>query len=191
MPLYFLHARTMLGDIVTMAALAFALAGLGLAVFERGVPGGLGPRAWCLGLGILGMLCAVLSRGVLIGIALPALSVGVSWFVLRAAGVSSRESFGDALGGLSLALGLGALFVAVRALLGAPQSGGAFTLLLGSMVNRPHVEPTFDGVILQLGHALFPWSALLPVTLGSLLRSRLWSAARRANASRPCARWCW
>src|SRR3954471_1898343 len=33
MPLYFLHARTMLGDIVTMASLSLAISGWGLAVF--------------------------------------------------------------------------------------------------------------------------------------------------------------
>ncbi|MET0793309.1 MAG: glycosyltransferase family 39 protein, partial [Polyangiaceae bacterium] len=170
MPLYFLHARTMLGDIVTMAATALALAGWGLAVFDRGRSEGLTGRALAVGLGLLGMLCAVLSRGVLIGIALPALSVGISWLVLRFARVTSREAWGDALGGGVLVLGLGAACLALRALLRAPESGGAFSLVLGSMVNRPHVLPTFDHVLLQLGHALFPWSAFLPLTLGTLLR---------------------
>src|SRR5438067_1502652 len=35
MPLYFMQARTMLGDIVTMAATSMAFAGLGIAVFDR------------------------------------------------------------------------------------------------------------------------------------------------------------
>jgi hypothetical protein len=170
MPLYFLHARTMLGDIVTMASLALSLAGWGLAVFDRAESEGTAGRLLALGLGVLGMFCAVLSRGVLIGIALPALSVGVTWLVLRAARITSRERFADALGGVALLLGLGVGLVAYRALLRAPENGGAFSLLLGSMVNRPHVWPTFDGVVLQLGHALFPWSALLPITLGTLLR---------------------
>jgi len=170
MPLYFLHARTMLGDIVTMSALAFALGGLGLAVFERGVPLG-AARGLALGLGLLGMLCALLSRGVLIGVAVPACSVGVVWFVLRAAQVSTRERFGDAVGALALAVGVVSGALGCRALLQAPESGGAFSLWLGTAVNRPHVLPTFDSVLLQLGHALFPWSALLPLALGSLLRA--------------------
>ena len=170
MPLYFLHARTMLGDIVTMAALALALAGLGLAVFERGGGGSHGARCLALGLGFLGMLCAVLSRGVLIGVAVPAFSVGASWLVLRSARVTSVERFGDALGALVLAVGVVAGVLACRALLRAPESAGPFSLMLGSAVNRPHVLPTFDSVLLQLGHALFPWSALLPVALGTLLR---------------------
>lgn len=169
MPLYFLHARTMLGDIVTMAATALSLAGLALAVFDR-VPGGRIGRGVAVVFGCLGMLCAVLSRGVLFGIAVPALSVGVSWLMLNRARMVSREPFGDILGGSLLVIGLGAGIAGVRALLHAPESGGPFTLLLGSVVNRPRVLPTFDGVILQLGHALFPWSAVLPVTLGTLLR---------------------
>src|SRR5262249_21328914 len=35
MPLYFMQARTMLGDIVTMAAVSMAFAGLGVAAFDR------------------------------------------------------------------------------------------------------------------------------------------------------------
>src|SRR6185369_3270688 len=150
MPLYFLHARTMLGDIVTMSALALAVSGLALAVFDRSA----GSVRWlALGVGLLGMVCALLSRGVLIGIAVPACSVGVTWLVLRATRVDSGERFGDAIG--ALALGFGALCgaVACRALLQAPESGGKFSLWLGTMVNRPRVLPTFDSVLLQLGHA--------------------------------------
>jgi len=169
-PLYFLHARTMLGDIVTMSALALSVAGLGLAVFERD-GGKLSSARWLsLGFGIFGMSCAVLSRGVLIGIAVPACSVGVTWLVLRSLRVSSPERFGDVLGALALGAGLVFGVWGWRALLLAPESGGPFSLLLGSVVNRPRVLPTFDSVILQLGHALFPWSAVLPVALGSLLR---------------------
>jgi len=170
MPLYFLHARTMLGDIVTMSALALSMSGLGLAAFERN-RGPLRSARWLsLGLGTLGMLCAVLSRGVLIGIAVPACSVGLTWLVLRSARICSPERFGDAVGALALVAGVVFGAWAWRALLQAPESGGAFSLLLGSAVNRPHVLPSFDSVLLQLGHALFPWSALLPVALGSLLR---------------------
>lgn len=171
MPLYFLHARTMLGDIVTMAALALAISGWGLAVFDRRTDEPLASRVLFLGLGLLGMACALLARGGLIGIAVPAFSVGVTWLVLRASRVTSAERFGDALGALSLALGVLVGFAACRALYLAPRVGAPFSLLLGSAVNRPRVLPTFDSVLLQLGHALFPWSAVLPVALGALLRA--------------------
>jgi 4-amino-4-deoxy-L-arabinose transferase-like glycosyltransferase len=169
MPLYFLHARTMLGDIVTMAALALALSGLGLSVFERAGQVS-AARYLAVGLGLLGVFCALLSRGVLIGVALPAFSVGVSWLILRASGITPRERFGDALGALLLTLGVVAGVLGGRALYSAPDTAGQFSLWLGSAVNRPHVLPTFDSVLLQLGHALFPWSAVLPVALGAVLR---------------------
>jgi 4-amino-4-deoxy-L-arabinose transferase-like glycosyltransferase len=171
MPLYFLHARTMLGDIVTMASLSLAISGWGLAVFDRRSPEPIASRLLFLGLGLLGMACAVLSRGVLIGIAVPAFSIGVTWLVLRAAQLSSRERLGDTLGALALACGTLAGLVAGRALYLAPKGTGPFTLLLGSMINRPRVLPTFDSVLLLLGHALFPWSAVLPVAFGALLRT--------------------
>ena len=170
MPLYYLHARTMLGDIVTMSALALSMSGLGLAAFERGGEPARGARWLSLGVGILGMSCAVLSRGVLIGIAVPAGSVGLTWLVLRSSQVSPPERFADLLGALLLAASLVFGVWGWHALLQAPESGGAFSLLLGSVVNRPHVLPTFDTVVSQLGHALFPWSAVLPVALGSILR---------------------
>ncbi|HET7545346.1 MAG TPA: glycosyltransferase family 39 protein [Polyangiaceae bacterium] len=172
MPLYFVHARTMLGDIVTMAALSLSLSGLGLSVFDRASLSGAG-RFLTLGLGVLGLVCGLYSRGALIGIAVPALSVGLTWLVLRSTRIGAGDRFGDCVGALSLALGLGSGFWACRALLQAPESGGGFSLWLGTVVNRPRVLPTFDSVLLQLGHALFPWSALLPIALGSLLREPL------------------
>ena len=128
MPLYFLHARTMLGDIVTMAALALALAGLGLAVFERGTAEPGASRFLALGAGVLGVSCALLSRGVLVGVALPAFSVGVAWLVLAAAGVTPREGFGDSVGALNLAVGLLSGVLGCRALYHAPDTAGQFTL---------------------------------------------------------------
>ena len=168
MPLYFLHARTMLGDIVTMSALALTVSGLALSTFERGW--GVGLRVLALAVALLGMLCGLYARGALIGIAVPACSVGLTWLVLRSTRVRASEPFGDAVAALALVGGTLCGAWACRALLNAPESGGKFSLWLGTMVNRPHVLPTFDSVLLQLGHALFPWSALLPVALGSLLR---------------------
>jgi len=185
MPLYFLHARTMLGDIVTMASLALAAAGLALAVFERG-PGEVAvSRYLALALGVVGVACAVLSRGVLLGGAVPAFAVGATWLVLGASRVTARERFGDVVGALSLATGIVLGVLGGHALYLAPETAGSFSLWLGSAVNRPRVLPTFDSELLQLGHALFPWSALLPVTLGAMLREPPVSAdpARQREAA--------
>ena len=64
------------------------------------------------------------------------------------------------VGALSLIVGVIAAVLGYRALLHAPDSGGSFSLWLGSSVNRARVLPTFDSVVLQLGHGLFPWSAV-------------------------------
>jgi hypothetical protein len=47
-----------------------------------------------------------------------------------------------------------------------PQS---YSPWLGAAVVLGQKFPTFDAVALQLGHTLFPWSALLPLAIGRLL----------------------
>src|SRR5688500_9885325 len=79
-PLYFLHARTILGDVVTMSAVAIATLGFGLATFDRPRSGVAGPRpvlrgAWLL-LGLVGLGAGFGARGLLVGVAVPALGVG-------------------------------------------------------------------------------------------------------------------
>src|SRR4029079_9940863 len=66
-PLYFLQARTILGDIVTMAALAVAVRGLSIATFDdRATAKG---RCAFFLLGAAGLLAGYGARGVLIGVA--------------------------------------------------------------------------------------------------------------------------
>src|SRR5881394_677698 len=96
MPLYFMQARTMLGDIVTMAATSMAFAGLGIAVFDR--PGVSRARILACVLGAAGLLFGFMTRGLLIGVALPAAGVGLSWAVLVGTTPKSRELFGDVAG---------------------------------------------------------------------------------------------
>jgi 4-amino-4-deoxy-L-arabinose transferase-like glycosyltransferase len=65
MPLYFLHARTILGEIVTMSALALAVAGLGIACFDRpraGEKRGVRRALWLL-LGCVGLGAGFGARG--------------------------------------------------------------------------------------------------------------------------------
>ena len=92
MPLYFMQARTMLGDIVTMAAISMGFAGLGIATFDRsGVSRG---RVLACALGAAGLALGFMTRGLLIGVAIPALGVGLSWAVLAGSSPRSRELFG-------------------------------------------------------------------------------------------------
>src|SRR6185503_1456214 len=95
MPLYFVHARTMLGDGVTMASLAIALAGLALALFD-GVS--TGRRLAWLAMGILGLIAGGFTRGLLLGVAVPALAVGLGWLISLLAGAGRKEPLPTALG---------------------------------------------------------------------------------------------
>jgi hypothetical protein len=164
-PLFYLHSRTLLGDIVTMASLALATAGFALASFDSCSPRLRG--GWLL-LGLLGLLSGLLSRGVFLGVAVPALAVGLARLFLRTSAAVPAERARDAAGGLALILGV------VAAMLGGTVLGRAvgqperYEPLLGFAVLGSAPAVTFDAVIGHLGHALFPWSAVVPVALARL-----------------------
>ncbi len=172
MPLYFLHARTILGDIVTMASIAIAVAGLGIAAFDHRGSSGTRQRVLWLVLGLVGLAAGFGSRGVLIGIAIPALGVGAAWLVLIAGnGARERDPLGSVVGLLSLAIGGVALGIGVNALAHAADHPANYLMVLGVAVEPPRQRPTFDFVIHYLGHGLYPWSAVLPFALGRVLRA--------------------
>ncbi len=165
MPLFFLHARTMLGDGVTMAALAVAVAGSALALFER-------TRwpvrsAW-LGLAAVGLVAGLLTRGLILGVAVPLLGTGLAWLVLRLSGTLGRERFTDACGAALLGVGLVSAVLGSRLLAQAVSEPDRYFVWLGFGVAPPPQPPTFDAAIGVLGHALFPWSAFVPVALARL-----------------------
>jgi hypothetical protein len=155
MPLYFVHARTMLGDIVGMAADAVAMAGIGLCVFA---PSKRSVRAAYFALGALGLACGFWSRGILVGVAVPSLGVGLAWLALAAAGARSDRP-GDVLGACALLFGVLTAMAGAVVLTRAPED--VFSLWLAATPAAVRPLPSFDIVIRDLGHALFPWSALL------------------------------
>jgi 4-amino-4-deoxy-L-arabinose transferase-like glycosyltransferase len=167
MPLYFLHARTMLGEIVTMAAISIATAGLGIATFDR--PGSLRHRQLALAVGIFGLGAGFMSRGLLIGVAMPALGVGLTWVVTLTAGPSRKELFGEGAGFVSLLIGLTAAAIGAGAFFRATST--EYSMLVGAAIVAQPKFPTFDYVIHYLGHALLPWSAFIPFAAGRLFRS--------------------
>ena len=174
MPLFYLHARTMLGDIVTLASAAVAVAGLAIATFDQtGSPTDrfrlVGRLLWCL-VGVGGLAAGYAARGVLVGVAIPTLGVGVSWAVCLGSRHRVLDRTGNVCGGSALLLGTAALGIGLYALSAAAEEQEHLWTLVGAAVNpQPHI-PTFDYVIQQLGHGLYPWSALIPVAMGILCR---------------------
>lgn len=166
MPLYFAHARSLLGDAVTMAAMAFALAGFTLALFDRGA---LALRASFLLLGVLGLVGGLLSRGLFLGVAASALGPALAWLALRLNRAALRDRFADAVAFALLLLGLAATITGAVFLLKAQQQPEHYFPWLGFGVSGSATELTFDAIVSQLGHALFPWSAFLPVAFARML----------------------
>ncbi|MFO0762315.1 MAG: glycosyltransferase family 39 protein [Byssovorax sp.] len=185
MPLYFMQARTMLGDIVTMASVTIAFSGLAGALLDDAGEAeaksfGLKRMAWFV-VGLFGLVAGFLCRGYLIGIAVPGLGVGLAYLVLRGAGENKGFSIRDAFGLAALALGVIGLVLGMSALLRARPDGVLSRAVGFLLLKKPPTESTFDLVVRQLGHALFPWSAFLPFAIGRMLRAPV-EAPREAFA---------
>lgn len=173
-PLYFLQARTMLGDAVTMSAIAIAVAGLGLAVFERGDPREISARVRprqvvMLIVGLGGLAAGFGARGALIGVAVPSLAVGLSWLL----SLNTRRGsslFSGSVGLACLVLGVQAARLGIAGLLAADPNH--YSIWLGAAVEQARQRPTFDLVIEQLGHGLLPWGAVLPLAIARLFVGR-------------------
>ncbi|MFO0548037.1 MAG: glycosyltransferase family 39 protein [Polyangiaceae bacterium] len=174
-PLYFLHARTMPGDIVAMAAFSMAMSGGALALVERRAL----PLAMSLGLAGLGLGAGFLSRGLLLGVASPLAALGLA----AVFGVHDKRA--RVAGVLSLALSAALTGLFLRAAL--PLRGQPTVLrVVGFVLVDSHPsDSTFDLYVRHLGHALFPWSAVLPLALGRLMMSP--PAADPAAPARPAA----
>jgi Dolichyl-phosphate-mannose-protein mannosyltransferase len=181
MPLYFVQARTMLGDIVPMSALAMSFGGLCVAIFDTVDPAAdsasaekAGPRrlmvrlAW-LAIALFGLLAGFYSRGALLGVAVPLGAIGVTYFVTLGAG----QRAGDTLSAAIAVVGIVVAIVAVGIVIGAIQKNDTknLSLAIGAMLRTPSKYPTFDYFIGHIGHALAPWSAFIPFAMGRLFIS--------------------
>ncbi len=169
MPLYFVQARTMLGDITTMVALAMAFGGLAVAAFgtkDDGSPD-YGTRLAWLGLAFVGLAAGFFSRGALLGLFVPAAAIAASWGVV--VGAERRVD------GLTHVVGAISALVAAFALY---KFYGAFTVdpapldmspWVGATMHAPAKYPTFDFMVGHMAHALAPWSGFIPFAMGRLL----------------------
>jgi 4-amino-4-deoxy-L-arabinose transferase-like glycosyltransferase len=162
MPLYFVQARTLLGEIVTFGAASAAMAALGLAAFDHVSAR---RRALVFALGLLALAVGFGARGLCIGVALPALGVGVAWLLLTLAG-ARLDRAGSAYGALALGLGTCALGLGMFAI--ARVAPDRYSMWVGAFTASGRPELTFDQVARFLGHALFPWSAVIPWAAGRL-----------------------
>jgi 4-amino-4-deoxy-L-arabinose transferase-like glycosyltransferase len=183
MPLYFIQARTMLGDIVPMAAISMAFAGLGVAVFDG--PGVSRSRKLGWALGALGLVFGFLSRGALVGVAIPALGVGLAWAAMWSSSQRRAERVGDITGAACLVVGIAAAWGGTSALF--RLNAGESSMWLGAAIAVQGKFPTFDLVIHYLGHSLFPWSAFIPFAAGRIFRSPPLNDGGEASESRATA----
>lgn len=180
MPLYFVHARSALGDAATMACLAGAFAGFAISVFDSRASLRLRVGFWGVGVACAGV--GFFCRGALVNVAVPGLGVGLSWLLLF--GAEKAEYSGrmlrlsDGLGAATLTVGLVGAVAGLTALFTAtPQD---YWLALGGTVAPPRQFTTHDFVIRYLGHGLFPWSAVAPLACGLLLRAPRGNERQRA-----------
>jgi hypothetical protein len=187
MPLYFVQARTMLGDICTMSGLAMAFGGLAVAAFDRDDEGptGIVARLPWLGMAAVGLFVGYESRGGLLGLGVPLLGVGLGWAAARWASRARADIVGDVVGVLSLVAGAVVAGLAARAI-AAPEHKD-LNLWIGTALHTPSKYPTFDYYIGAIGHALSPWSAFLPFAFGRLFLSpvgRVGVAGERESLAR-------
>jgi hypothetical protein len=169
-PLYFLHARTILGDIVTMASMALGVAGLAIACFDGSADS---PRrvrrvAWLLA-GTSGLVTGAMSRGVLFGVAPPALAVAVAWWIRPRTRVRWADRLSVVSGMVASVGGIVALGLGIWAFVKTSHAPSSYSMLIGAAFRTAPGGTTHDVMIHQLGHAMFPWSALVPFGLAAAL----------------------
>ena len=172
-PLWFVQARTMMGDIVAMSAFAMAFGGLAVAVFDRRDDAGsksgaaITPaRIGFLVLGVVGAVAGFYGRGGVLGVAAPVGGIGLAWALTWASGRRTADVLGDAVGAIALGAGLWFAWQGWQGL-GATDVKN-LNLYVGAMLKAPQKYPTFDFYVAHLGHALAPWSAFVPFAFGRL-----------------------
>jgi hypothetical protein len=177
-PLYFLQARTLLGDAVTLATFSIAWSGLATAALAPALS-----RRARLGfavLGLVGLYTGFWCRGPILNVAVPALAVGLA---ARFEAAPSKLALG--LGLASLALGVLAGAAGFAGLWLAERSGD-YSVFVGSALADTSA-PSFDAALGDFAHAAFPWSALAPLALALPWRSADEATGRAAAVSASLA----
>jgi 4-amino-4-deoxy-L-arabinose transferase-like glycosyltransferase len=163
-PFFLLHSREMVGATPAMLASALVMlgaSGLALSPVDEHAAGPRWPFAGALGLGVL---LGFVTGGALLTIAPPLLAVSAVGLLLGA----SKPASDERLGRLVVA-GAGALVLmfVVSTLLAHRASASVWTG--AAPVDAP--LSTHERSLAELFHAFAPWSAVLPVALGAMLRT--------------------
>jgi 4-amino-4-deoxy-L-arabinose transferase-like glycosyltransferase len=173
MPLYFVQARTMLGDIVMMAALAMSFGGFAVATFgarQDDERDGKVRSAWLV-IALVGAFVGFFTRGALIGVGVPVFAVGAGYLVARGSG-QRFDGLGNAAGLIAAALGAGFSAWGIS-VLGADHFND-WTVPFGGALMKPALKyPTFDFMVGQLAPSLAPWSAFVPFAFGRMFAAPL------------------
>ena len=168
MPLYFVQARTMLGDIVMMASLAMSFGGLAVAVFgrkEADAKDGVVRSVW-LAVAAVGLVAGYFTRGSLIGVGVPALAVGAAYLIAVANG-QRFDGLAHVAGVIGTLVGVSFALRGILAL-SADHFNDMTVPVAGALMKPPSKYPTFDFMVGHLAPALAPWSAFIPFAFGRM-----------------------
>jgi hypothetical protein len=165
-PLYAVHARTMLGDAAAMSAFAVAFSGLAGLVLEGSTKRAI---AWAP-IALAGLIGGYLARGLLFGVAVPLVAIGMGALLvvspLGRDGAQRRVMIGCS----ALALGLASVVTFLQHVHGLRAIGSdAITRVTALALEATPSGATFETAARRLAHALFPWSALVPLAVGRAL----------------------
>ncbi|HVJ89238.1 MAG TPA: glycosyltransferase family 39 protein [Labilithrix sp.] len=168
MPLYFVQARTMLGDVVMMSSLAMAFGGLAVAVFgsREGDPRDSVTRGLWLLLAVIALVAGYFTRGSLLGVGVPAVGIGAAYLIA----VANGQRFDKVSHAVGVLAGLVGASFAVRGIvvLSAGHFNDMTVPVAGVLMKPPSKYPTFDFVIGHVAAALAPWSAFIPFAFGRM-----------------------
>lgn len=163
-PLFLLNAREMVGSAPGMLASTLVFSSAFLAVYPPPGPMQERMRGMALVGAAVAAALAVSTSGALLGLAPPLIGVGA---VVAARRVElARGAMGARVGaGVVTAGAIGVTLMVVRAI---AQNAEGYNPWIGS---TPHAgtPPTFEVDIERLFHSFAPWSAVLPIAIGSAM----------------------
>lgn len=161
-PLYFLQARALLGDAVTLATFAMAWSGLATACLTPVLS--TRSRGLFALVGALGLYAGFWCRGPIVSVAVPALAVAASALSSRIGDRFARwlALSAGVIGVLAFVLGCSGLALAAET--------GDYSVFVGTALAPAATLPTFDSALGDLVHSAFPWSAAAPLALALVFR---------------------